>query len=140
MADFKHKPDPKIKDLPRTPLARYKGQLPPFTSERDLKAYNKAVWNCTNDKDIAKTRQFYMPTLYPCGCYNPWQDQRYGGGLRSQYDCGTFYRCMTCGEERNPDGSKHIRKRVSPEDKTEAVKPSVEQLSLLEWKSEENEG
>lgn len=138
MPDFKHKPEPRIQDMERTPLQPYRGKFAPFDTDKELKAYNKAAWNCTNDKDIAKTRQFYMPTLYPCGCHNPWQDARYGEGLRSQYDCGGYYRCMTCGEERQSDGSKHIRRRVSAEDVKKEVKMENEQMSLLTWVEEKD--
>lgn len=137
---FKHKPERAIADYFRNRITDYHGKLPPFANETEARAYIKDRWNITAPKDVDKLLVWYLPTLYPCGCPNSHEDDLYGTGKRIQLPCDDgHYRCLTCGYERNEDGSKYVHKRVSPEDKTEAVKPSVEQLSLLTWKEEDNE-
>lgn len=134
---FKHKPEKRIQDYPRKtiefPDARKYG-TPPFTDEAQARRYLKAIRDFS-DKDMLKLLARYLPTLYHCGCPNEHEDSIYGTGNRSQLLCDDgHYRCLTCGEERNPDGSKYRRQqRVSDVD-TNAKKLDKEQLSLLEWR------
>lgn len=137
---FKHKPERRIQDYPHHriefPDPRKHG-TPPFTDEAQARRYLKAIANFS-DKDMLKLLAFYLPTLYPCGCPNDHEDNLYGTGKRSQLLCDDgHYRCLTCGYERNEDGSKYSRKqRVSDVD-TNVKKMDKEQLSLLEWKSKD---
>lgn len=129
----------RIQDMERVrikfPDPKY-GQ-PPFDNEKAARAYITAVHKY-KEEDIQRLLRWYMPTLYPCGCPDEWSDQRYGLNNRLQYDCGNFYRCSKCGEERNPDGSKHKRHYRSDVDVKEE-KLDSEQLNLLDWKDGHDE-
>lgn len=111
---------------------------PPFSDEKSARAYITAVHKY-KEVDIQRLLTWYLPTLFPCGCPNQHEDSIYGTGKRSQYVCDGFYRCRSCGFERNPDGSKHIRKqRVSDVDVQVNHLVDNKQMSLLDWKDNED--
>lgn len=109
---------------------------PPFTSEKEARRYLKAIANFS-DKDMTRLLAWYLPTLFECGCPNSHEDSLYGTGNRSQYVCDGFYRCRSCGFERNPDGSKHVRKQRVTDVDLQPEKLDNKQLSLLDWKDNE---
>lgn len=139
---MKHVKERRIQDYPRHriefPDARKYG-TPPFSSEAQARRYLKAIRDFS-DKDMLKLLARYLPTLYPCGCPNDHEDNLYGTGNRSQLLCDDgHYRCLTCGYERNPDGSKYKRlQRVSDID-IQPEKLDNKQLSLLDWGKDEND-
>lgn len=127
----------RIMDYPRKGIAlpdAKKFGKPPFTDEKSARRYLLGIRKF-NEEDIQRLLKWYLPTLYPCGCPDPTSDKWYGLGNRVQIDCGSFYRCSKCGEERNRDGSKHIRQYRSDVDVKEE-KLDSEQLSLLDWKED----
>lgn len=128
----------RIQDYDRKRLPVYRGGQPPFSSEVEARAYIKGAWGISAAETVDRLLVWYLPIVYPCGCLDAWADNYHGAGLRMQYDCGSFYRCSNCGEERNKDGTPHKRgKPVHDVDQLQEEKPvSDEQLSLLEWKQE----
>lgn len=129
---FKHKPEKRVRDYHRVPIKLPSGEQPPFTDEKSVRRYLLGIRKF-NEEDIQRLLKWYLPTLYLCGCPDPTSDKWYGAGNRVQIDCGSFYRCSKCGEERNRDGSKHKHQYRSDVDVKEE-KLDSEQLSLLDWK------
>lgn len=132
-----HPKERRVMDYPRKgivlPDAKKYG-TPPFSSESQTKRYLKAIASFS-DKDMTRLLAWYLPTLFECACPNDHEDNLYGTGNRSQYVCDGFYRCRSCGYERNEDGTKHIRKqRVSDVD-LQPEKLDNKQMSLLDWEN-----
>lgn len=129
----------RIQDYDRKRLPVYRGRQPPFKGETEARAYIKGAWGIGKEEDVQRLLKWYLPILYQCNCPDAWADNHHGAGLRMQYDCGSFYRCSNCGEERNKDGSKHIRQYVTDVEIKPEKEVSSEQLSLLDWKEDEND-